>query len=310
MGKILAIKGHPTRGKEVIKILEMLGGHNKYHINDTECNLLYTIREGDDVIIGTYPNGGISQVYTLEQFLEKYPFKVGDMVQHKNSTSCRSIYKIKKLIWKDNQIHYLVYNPWQEYDKCTITAEYLQPYKEELRQERKYPELRMDLDDDDKLATEVVIGGDKILPPNGYLIGKITQVDNGMLIEFVKKQPQYPKTYNECYEIMDFPENQLIKCGTYGYKAGLLSKLQELLICRDAYWQIAGEEMGLSESWKPDWSNHQQQKYTIHFYQNQLTLTQGPNVSYILAFPTKEMRDFFAENFNELIMKCRDFLYN
>lgn len=28
MGKILAIKGHPTRGNEVIEILEMLGGVN------------------------------------------------------------------------------------------------------------------------------------------------------------------------------------------------------------------------------------------------------------------------------------------
>ncbi len=308
MGKVLAIKGHPTRGNEVIELLEMLGGRNKYHINDTECNLLYTIREGDDVIIGTYPNSGISQVYTLEQFFEKYPFKVGDKVKHKSPTSPKAIYVIEKMKWEDNQIKYIIRNTWCNARNRTVTAKDLQHYKEELRQERKYPELRMDLDDDDKLATEVVIGGDKILPPNGYLIGKITQVDNGMLIEFVKKQPQYPKTYNECYEIMDFPENQLIKCGVYGYKAGLLSKFQELLICRDAYWKIAGEEMGLSESWKPDWSNNQQQKYTIHFYQNQLTLTQGPNVSYILAFPTKEMRDFFAENFNELIMKCIDFL--
>lgn len=27
----LAIKGHPTRGKEVIEILEMLGGKNPYN---------------------------------------------------------------------------------------------------------------------------------------------------------------------------------------------------------------------------------------------------------------------------------------
>lgn len=27
----LAIKGHATRGKEVIEILEMLGGENGYH---------------------------------------------------------------------------------------------------------------------------------------------------------------------------------------------------------------------------------------------------------------------------------------
>ena len=29
MGKKLAIKGNPTRGKEVIELLEMMGGKNK-----------------------------------------------------------------------------------------------------------------------------------------------------------------------------------------------------------------------------------------------------------------------------------------
>ena len=37
----LAIKGNPKRSKEVIKILEMLGGVNKDYIINTEENLLY-----------------------------------------------------------------------------------------------------------------------------------------------------------------------------------------------------------------------------------------------------------------------------
>lgn len=32
----LAIKGHPTRGKEIIEILEMLGGINKYNLQGNE----------------------------------------------------------------------------------------------------------------------------------------------------------------------------------------------------------------------------------------------------------------------------------
>lgn len=71
-----------------------------------------------------------------------------------------------------------------------------------IMEERQYKELRMPLDDDDKLATEVTINGNKILSPNGYLIGKITQVDNGMLVEYVKKQLQYTKTYEECCKIL------------------------------------------------------------------------------------------------------------
>lgn len=78
----LAIKGHSERGNEVIERLEMLGGNNKYHINITECNLLYTIRKGDDAIIATYPNSNISKIYTLEEFDEKFPYKVGDKVYY------------------------------------------------------------------------------------------------------------------------------------------------------------------------------------------------------------------------------------
>ena len=80
MGKKLAIKGHSTRGKEVIELLEMLGGkniHNLYGNNSFEyyvsghaiLNDRLSIIEDDDFVI-----------FNLEEFLEKYPFKVGDKV--------------------------------------------------------------------------------------------------------------------------------------------------------------------------------------------------------------------------------------
>ena len=52
--------------------------------------------------------------------------------------------------------------------------------------------LRLPSDDDDKLASEVRYKGVKIIPPVGFLVGKITSVDNttgineGMIVEFVK----------------------------------------------------------------------------------------------------------------------------
>lgn len=81
MGK-LAIKGHPKRGKEVIQILEMLRGKDELHIKDACNDCLYTILEGRDngnLIIGTSPNERFV-VFTLEQFLDRYPHKVGDKV--------------------------------------------------------------------------------------------------------------------------------------------------------------------------------------------------------------------------------------
>ena len=81
MGKKLAIRGHSSRGNEVIKLLEMMGGKN-IHKRDGEANMYsyylfdyailsdrLSIVEDDDFVI-----------FTLEEFLEKYPFKVGDKV--------------------------------------------------------------------------------------------------------------------------------------------------------------------------------------------------------------------------------------
>ena len=78
MRKKIAIKGHPTRGKEVIELLEMLGGINDegYIGTNTWKDEYYSLDNGyihaydwcDDI------------KFTLEGFLEKYPFKVGDKV--------------------------------------------------------------------------------------------------------------------------------------------------------------------------------------------------------------------------------------
>lgn len=78
----LAIKGHPTRGKEVIKLLEMMGGINthrhsgKYGKLCVHCDIIYVTSE---IIPGNYV------LYTLEQFEQKFPFKIGDNVSYINN---------------------------------------------------------------------------------------------------------------------------------------------------------------------------------------------------------------------------------
>lgn len=47
--------------------------------------------------------------------------------------------------------------------------------------------FRLPNDQDDKLATEVSCNGWKLLPPEGFLIGKVTPVEGGMIVEFVEK---------------------------------------------------------------------------------------------------------------------------
>ena len=185
----LVIRGHATRGKEVIEILKMLGGNNANNCyNGNYYDGGYYINENGYIDQDFIPH--IEQntkfiIYTLEQFEEKFPYKVGDKVQHKGATSCGSVFEVEKMRWVNNHIQYTVKGLWYNNCHSIVTAKDLQHFEEETMEERKYADLRSDVDQDDKLATEVTIDGNKITPPKGYLIGKITQVDNGMLVEYV-----------------------------------------------------------------------------------------------------------------------------
>lgn len=104
----LAIKGHPTRGREVIQLLEMLGGKSNGNIKGYNDDLYYYIAK-DGLIYGS----GIEYeelvcnytIFTLEEFLEKFPYKVGDkVVNHKYGTG-----DITQMLWIDNEIVYEIH---------------------------------------------------------------------------------------------------------------------------------------------------------------------------------------------------------
>ena len=179
-----------------------------------------------------------------------------------------------------------------------------------------YKELRLDPSDDDKLATEVTGKDYKLIPPDGYLIGKVTNVNNGMLVEYVKKKPNLPTTYKECCEILNVPELELVyntdystlNLSTYEWKKlNAYNALHKLRVCRDAYWKIAGEQMGLCKSWEPDWE-FDDTKYVLYFNKGEIVKEMMKHTSYILSFPTEEMRDFFFENFLLTIKQAKELL--
>lgn len=134
-------------------------------------------------------------------------------------------------------------------------------------------------------------------------IAELLKVDNGMLVEFVKKKPQYPNTYCECCDILGYKASYDLNNITthdcvYDYK---LQMLYRVLICRDAYWKIAGD-------WKPDWSDCTKHKYTIHIHCDDYVFWQDVSHYRWLSFPTQEMRDAFYENFKDLIEACKELL--
>ena len=118
-----------------------------------------------------------------------------------------------------------------------------------------------------------------------------------------KKNPKYPTTYEECCRIMGIEYLYIKKNeNTYSasnYRNNLVCDFVYLLICRDAYWKIAG--------WKPDYGKHES-KYYIHTYNGMIDKDRTFQCNRVLAFPTKEVRDTFYESFKELIESCKELL--
>ena len=120
----------------------------------------------------------------------------------------------------------------------------------------------------------------------------------------VRNEPQYPKTYEECCEILrigSYFEPEIRNVTTE--ECYIFMKLMKLKRCRDAYWKIAGEEMGLDKPWEPDWYNLSTTHEFIKINKGCFTYS-----SRVLVFPTEEMRDAFYENFKEEIEMCKELL--
>ena len=144
-----------------------------------------------------------------------------------------------------------------------------------------------------------------LVRPSGYqFVDENGNVINATKIVLEKKKKEYPKTYEECVEILGRSADV-----TYGYKKYVLHTLQMLLVCRDAYRKIAGEEMGLDKPWEPDYTNTGEKKFSIWVDFGEIKLG-GPftTTQMVLSFPTAKMRDAFYENFKELIEQCKELL--
>jgi len=117
-----------------------------------------------------------------------------------------------------------------------------------------------------------------------------------------EKKKEYPKTYEECAKVL---LDRASVRNDLGYKGDLLVALQRLLVCRDAYWKIAGEEMGLGEPWEPSGNEY---CFVISRSCGEVYLYSSAGDGEPFEFPTKEMRDAFKKNFDPDIEFCKELL--
>ena len=145
--------------------------------------------------------------------------------------------------------------------------------------------------------------------PEGYIFkDENGNVINATKIILEKKKKEYPKTYDKCCEVLgigSYFEPEIRNATTE--ECHKFTKLIRLKRCRDAYWKLYGEEMGLGKPWEPDY-NSLKTKYTIEVIENKVVVISTISENHILAFPTEEMRDTFYENFKEEIEICKELL--
>ena len=440
----LGIKGHSNRGAEVIELLEMLGGINRYDLIGIYDNCFYHIRDKDIVYSFIDPDEIKGyEIFSLEDFLEKNPYRVGDKVNvwinedcfggrgyltdseiismRWNSDCCEIAYRLKNIdgefyksdIYKSDITGKVndEENKMNDCKKCgrhfgsvhcfDIDCPNNTPKNMEETKINQMSLANCDLDKveneeycgvlgysvDDVIFTndtgwiiitnklwdcyskEHVYEGIGIINGHEYkdirhnnVTGKIqlghlkhcndvddvryvnsitgdimiNQITNKVsVIKFkpdvcdnqielqlgdyeievrdgktyaVKKKPKYPKTYDECCDVLNIPndERYIDIDIPVGYNK-LLSAFTELLIFRDAYWKIAGEQMGLGKPWKPVW-DESEDLYTIHTFNGEIRLSGTAHRNAILVFPTEEIQNTFYENFKDLIEQCKELL--
>ena len=146
-----------------------------------------------------------------------------------------------------------------------------------------------------KIKNEKMKEETKSLPiPEGW---EFAGYENGE-VKIRRVEAELPTDFEEALYSIKVSEirSLLVPKGTHG----AVSALCKLLIYRNAWWQKLG--------WKPDFRSAFVAKYIIENCEGRIT-TGISGVSYaVLAFPTEEVRDKFAETFKDLIEEAKELL--
>lgn len=288
----LAIIGNLNKGDELIAILEMLGGKNMSKFNGKNSLNAYFIEKNGRIWHERKEFLRDFIFFEVEEFKAKYPFKIGDCVSYNayhgnNQPGEQVISKIKFIEWLANTNTML-------YTMETGDKRYEGDFKYHYvdNKENVPAETKLKPTSCTTITFEYIVNSDGevqlVIPDNIEL-----EFQSGKLL-LKDKKPKYPSNYEECCKVLGHKTLDEIR----GYKSELLDAFQQLLVCRDAYWKVAGD-------WKPDVMYCD--LYCIGYDGNIITWKMQGGCR-LLAFPTEEMRDTFYKNFSELIEICKELI--
>ena len=133
-----------------------------------------------------------------------------------------------------------------------------------------------------------------LLIPEGW---EFAGYENGE-VKIRKVEPEFPTTYEEAVDVINY--DILTRMLVPQNMSRPVTALCNLLVCRNAWWQKLG--------WKPDFRNGLVAKYTFANYGEKMLADVSGSDNNILAFPTREVRDKFAETFKDLIEEAKELL--
>ena len=134
----------------------------------------------------------------------------------------------------------------------------------------------------------------KSLPiPEGW---EFAGYENGE-VKIRRVEPKLPTTYEDAVDAINY--DILTRMLVPQNMSRPVIALCNLLVCRNAWWQKLG--------WKPDWKEHDG-KFVIRPKYDNVECSTNATANRILAFPTEEVRDKFAETFRDLIEEAKELL--
>jgi len=282
----IAIQGHPTRGKEIIQILESFGGINDglHEGNNPDC--YYEIHGN---IIWCVSTKGINFKYcTLEEFEQEFPFKVGDKILIAGPISHSIIaleYFNNKLCYKlDNGFHYApsalrLYKEMKEERNITLT---LDKAKEWYKKGGELKEVALQAYSEKELNSR----------PKSWVefcTNYPIQAGEAIIAASTSKISPYKGIATR-----DLVDDRNVCPSQKSAEAHLaMIQLEQLRDC----WR---------QGWKPIWDiSH---KWCIRLDNNELYVGLCTDISRFLTFPTREMAEEFLKCFRDLIEKAGDLI--
>ena len=283
----ITIQGHPTRGKEIIQILESLGGKKLYYSDASDKYLVFFINDKGHISCLNRKNPTVKEyrkIYTLEEFEKEFPFKIGDKVKDCSDNEVGTILGFTDI---DGELMYVV--NFEKSGHANMPAEELKYYKK-MQEERN---ITLTLDK----AQEWYKKG-----------GELKEI---ALQAFTEKELNpLPRSWEEFatnYARMGYyisSDGKPLMCASSG-------KLSSPHVCPSiksaeahlAMIQLEQLRDCWRQGWEPIWDRSE--KWCIRVWGNELSIGITTNISRFLTFPTNEMAREFLECFRDLIEKAK-----